>query len=122
MILLAEVLDPEVPALSIVDLGIVRNVSINGNEITIQVTPTYSGCPAMDMIRESIKERLAAAGAADVTVETILAPAWTTDWISDRGREKLKEYGIAPPINDGPVAINRKVPCPFCGSRQTELR
>ena len=122
--LLEEVLDPEVPALSIVDLGIVREVFRSGNTVTIVITPTYSGCPAMDTIRAGIRERLQRAGFEQIEIKTVLTPAWTTEWISERGRKKLKEYGIAPPggAAQNLVGITPKVPCPFCDSKETELR
>ncbi|HVE80417.1 MAG TPA: 1,2-phenylacetyl-CoA epoxidase subunit PaaD [Gemmatimonadaceae bacterium] len=125
---LADVLDPEVPALSIVDLGIVRDVEVEGERLTVVVTPTYSGCPAMRVIERDIVEALERGGFAGARVRTTYAPAWTTDWISPAGREKLRAYGIAPPgpVQDEPlVPLARRpivVACPFCGSSQTESR
>ena len=127
---LREVLDPEVPALSVVDLGIVRDIRVDGGRVVVDVTPTYSGCPAMREIEREIVAALARAGRPGAEVRTIYSPAWTTDWISDDGRRKLREYGIAPP---GPapeepalVAIAPRRPgpvaCPFCGSARTALR
>jgi ring-1,2-phenylacetyl-CoA epoxidase subunit PaaD len=127
---LREVLDPEVPALSVVDLGIVRDIRIDGGRVVVDVTPTYSGCPAMREIEREIVAALDRAGHADAAVRTIYSPAWTTDWISDDGRRRLREYGIAPP---GPapeeselvaIATRRPAPvaCPFCGSARTSLR
>ena len=125
---LERVLDPEVPALSLVDLGIVREVRVLDDGLQVVLTPTYSGCPATEVIAQSVVDALADAGLGPVTVVTRRAPAWTTDWISDDGRRKLREYGIAPP---GPVQasegvairIVRKtaaVACPRCGSVNTE--
>jgi ring-1,2-phenylacetyl-CoA epoxidase subunit PaaD len=123
--LLDEVKDPEVPALSVVELGIVRDVEIDHGNVTITVTPTYSGCPAMQTIEDDIRSTLTANGIANVRIKTVYAPAWTTDWMSDAAKEKLRAYGIAPPghlAQDEPIAIMRKreaVPCPFCGSADT---
>jgi ring-1,2-phenylacetyl-CoA epoxidase subunit PaaD len=124
---LRQVLDPEVPVLSVVDLGIVREV-VAGDDGTLQVvlTPTYSGCPATEAIERNVRDALAEAGFADVRVTTRLHPAWTTDWIDAAAREKLRAYGIAPPhlrAADGAVPIRvmaRDVACPRCGSARTE--
>ena len=98
---LEDVKDPEVPALSILDLGIVRNVLVTGDNenssVTVFITPTYSGCPAMDVIAMSIRMLLAGHGVKKLAIEQQLSPAWTTDWMTDEGKRKLKEYGIAPP-------------------------
>ncbi len=123
--LLEEVKDPEIPVLSIVDLGIVRDVKMHGEEVEVIITPTYSGCPAMDFIEVNIKSLLQQAG-EEVTVTTVLNPAWTTDWISQNGREKLREYGIAPPAENSPdksVLFGEEVtvPCPRCGSEDTTM-
>ena len=123
-------MDPEVPVLSIVELGIVRDVAVDGDHVTVTVTPTYSGCPAMRTIEEEIRAALAAGGFPDATVRTVFQPAWTTDWIPAEAREKLRAYGIAPPgprdADDGAlVPLLRRpeqVACPYCGSRNTELR
>ena len=96
--MLEEVNDPEVPVLSVVDLGIVREVRAGGDEIEIIITPTYSGCPAMDVIRMNIRMKLLERGYPNLRLTTVLSPAWTTDWMSERGKEKLREYGIAPPL------------------------
>ena len=107
---LAEVPDPEIPVVSVVDLGMVR--AVEDDKVTI--TPTYSGCPATEVIRRSVRDALDSAGYADVVVESALFPPWTTDWITEAGRQKLKAYGIAPP---DPAA---EVECPQCGSTDTE--
>jgi ring-1,2-phenylacetyl-CoA epoxidase subunit PaaD len=122
---LADVTDPEIPVLTIADLGVLRDVVVEGEHVVVTVTPTYSGCPAMDEIRADIRTALAAHGWHDVEVRTELAPAWTTDWMSEDGRRKLREYGIAPPgrvPGDGPVLlqIRPRVECPQCGSSDTE--
>lgn len=102
------VCDPEIPVLTIVDLGILRMIEQTGNDITVTVTPTYSGCPAMDTITEDIVAAATRAGARSVEVKTVLSPAWTTEWMSVEGRRKLTEYGIAPPGTD-PI-------CPLCSA------
>jgi ring-1,2-phenylacetyl-CoA epoxidase subunit PaaD len=123
---LAEVPDPEVPAISVVDLGIVRGVSeLDDGVLEVVLTPTYSGCPATEVIEASITSALQAAELGPVRIRSQRAPAWTTDWISDAGRLKLRDYGIAPPGRCGngtqPVRLMaRDVECPRCGSAQTE--
>ncbi|MEZ5922071.1 MAG: 1,2-phenylacetyl-CoA epoxidase subunit PaaD [Parvularculaceae bacterium] len=120
---LADVPDPEIPVLSVVDLGIVRGVQWKGNRLTIAVTPTYSGCPATAVISLEIAEAIRRRGVDDVKIETCLSPAWSTDWISDEGRAKLKAYGIAPPVADARCVGDLKNPiveCPHCGSAATE--
>lgn len=127
---LATVLDPEVPALSLRDLGIVREVVDGGETLEVVLTPTYSGCPATEVISQSVIDAIDGAGLGPVRITMQRAPAWTTDWISDDGRRKLRDYGIAPP---GPVMPGQGVPirlvgrraavavaCPRCGSDQTE--
>jgi ring-1,2-phenylacetyl-CoA epoxidase subunit PaaD len=123
------VLDPEVPALSVCDLGIVRDVQVQGESLEVVLTPTYSGCPATEVIEASVVEALELAGLGPVTVSLRRAPAWTTDWISDEGRRKLRDYGIAPPAGGAsglaqevPIRIVHRQPvaCPRCGSAQTE--
>jgi ring-1,2-phenylacetyl-CoA epoxidase subunit PaaD len=107
---LRSVMDPEIPVVSVVDLGIVRDV--RPDQVTI--TPTYSGCPATDVIERTIREELDAAGLRDVAIKTTLSPPWTTDWISERGKEELVAYGIAPPD------LAKAATCPRCGSTDTE--
>lgn len=126
---LGGVLDPEVPALSVRDLGIVRDVIDHGEELEIVLTPTYSGCPATEVIEESVLGAIEVAGLGPARATLRRAPAWTTDWISEEGKRKLREYGIAPP---GPVLPGAAVPirivgrkseaiaCPHCGSLHTE--
>lgn len=120
-----EVFDPEVPVLTIVDLGVVRDVQVDGDKVKVVITPTYSGCPAMKRIEDDIVELLNEKGIADVEVELVLAPAWTTDWLSENGRKKLKEYGIAPPENEVDKSVlfaePTIVPCPKCNSKNTRL-
>ena len=125
--LLEKVTDPEVPVLTVLDLGVVREVKMHGlHKVEITITPTYSGCPAMDTIEADIRSTLAEAGFEEVVIETVLSPAWTTDWLSEDGRRKLKEYGIAPP---GKVSASKRalfgeepaIECPRCGSANTEM-
>ena len=122
------VMDPEVPVLSVVELGIVREVEVHDEVVTVVVTPTYSGCPAMRAIEQDIEQALLGRGAKSVTVQVSYSPAWTTDWIPAEAREKLRAYGIAPPgpaDHDVPLAIGRRraaVRCPYCGSVATDLR
>jgi len=118
----ATVCDPEIPVLTIADLGVLRDIRENGDTLEVVITPTYSGCPAMNMIALEIELALDRAGIAPARVVTVLAPAWTTDWMNDEGRRKLSDYGIAPPSR----ATGRRalfsvdvVACPRCGSMQT---
>jgi ring-1,2-phenylacetyl-CoA epoxidase subunit PaaD len=112
---LAEVLDPEVPALSIVDLGIVRDVEVSADEVvTVTLTPTYSGCPATEVIETCVTDALRSRGVGHVSIKRVLSPPWTTDWITLEGREKLRRYGIAPPSPSLTIA------CPQCESLNTE--
>lgn len=123
-----QVLDPELPVLTLADLGVLRDVRETEDTVTVTITPTYSGCPALDEMRADLRGKLLEAGYERVEIRTVLAPAWTTDWISDEGRRKLTEHGIAPPQRRaGPVTLNlappaQRVRCPRCGSdRTTEL-
>ncbi|RXH35057.1 MULTISPECIES: 1,2-phenylacetyl-CoA epoxidase subunit PaaD [Bradyrhizobium] len=120
----ASVVDPEIPVLTIADLGVLRDVVVDGDHVEVAITPTYSGCPAMNMIALEIEIALERAGFHHPTVRTVLSPAWTTDWMSEEGRQKLRAYGIAPPQ----AASSRRalfgaqaVACPQCGSENTEL-
>jgi ring-1,2-phenylacetyl-CoA epoxidase subunit PaaD len=124
--ILEAVSDPEIPVLTIQDLGIVRDVLLNGDSVEVVITPTYSGCPAMSVIALNIKFELLAHGYKDVEVTEIFSPAWTTDWMTESGRQKLKEYGIAPPVVearmerllfDAPPSVS----CPLCDSKNTSL-
>ena len=115
--------DPEVPVLTIEDLGVLRDVAVSPDgHVDVTITPTYSGCPAMDAIRADVETALRERGMTDVTVHTVLSPAWTTDWLSEEGRRKLTEFGIAPPgrrATTGPVLVGLSVRCPNCGSFDT---
>jgi ring-1,2-phenylacetyl-CoA epoxidase subunit PaaD len=137
--ILENVKDPEIPVLSVLDLGIVRDIILNKNDIEIVITPTYSGCPAMSVIAMNIKFELIANGLNNIKITEVLSPAWTTDWMTETGKEKLKAYGIAPPVpsptlpkgegesNPPPLwrglgrGYTPSVKCPQCGSDNTEL-
>lgn len=122
---LEEVADPEIPVLSVLDLGVVRSVEIIDDAVQVVITPTYSGCPAMKRMEDDIREKLQEKGIENVEVKLVLSPAWTTDWISEEGRNKLREYGIAPPEDEvdksvlfaAPVVV----PCPLCKSSNTRM-
>jgi ring-1,2-phenylacetyl-CoA epoxidase subunit PaaD len=120
----ATVVDPEIPVLTIADLGVLRDVAVHDGQVEVAITPTYSGCPAMNMITLEIELALEREGFRGSKVRTVLSPAWTTDWMSEDGRRKLAEYGIAPPL----AASSRRalfgveqVACPQCGSKDTEV-
>jgi len=120
----ASVVDPEIPVLSIADLGVLRDVVLDGDHVEVAITPTYSGCPAMNMIALEIELALERAGFHHSKVRTVLSPAWTTDWMSEEGRQKLRAYGIAPPqASNSRRALfgGQAVACPQCGSDNTEL-
>jgi ring-1,2-phenylacetyl-CoA epoxidase subunit PaaD len=121
---LKDVKDPEVPVLTVVDLGVIRSVELNGTNCLVTITPTYTGCPAMKVIEEDIVERLSQEGLT-TEVKTTLSPAWTTDWITEDGRNKLEEYGIAPPQDEVDKSVlfaePTIVPCPLCKSKNTRL-
>jgi len=121
---LSGVMDPEVPVLSVIDLGVIRDVRINQSHVEVDIAPTYTGCPAMDVISSSVEEAIIKLGVSKVEVNTVLTPPWTTDWISEDGKRKLLDYGIAPPKNEG----NQKrelfqgapeIACPRCKSNDT---
>lgn len=117
---LQEVSDPEIPAISVVDLGIVRDLQWHGPELEVTITPTYSGCPATQVIAGDIAAHLRRHGVRQVRLTTRLAPPWTTAWITERGRTRLREYGITPPAGAGLAGIAPPVPCPHCGASDTE--
>lgn len=123
--LLKAIPDPEVPVLSVIDLGIVRDVLLHDDSVEVIITPTYSGCPAMDVISMNIRMVLIEAGFKNSKITTVLSPAWTTDWMSEEGKQKLKDYGIAPPnpkqqvCNNELFAVSEAVQCPHCNSYHT---
>jgi ring-1,2-phenylacetyl-CoA epoxidase subunit PaaD len=122
---LEEVSDPEIPVLSVIDLGVVRDAQIINGDWLITITPTYSGCPAMKTMEEDILSKLKDNGIDSARVELVLAPAWSTDWLSENGRTKLREYGIAPPEHEVDKSVlfaePTVVPCPKCHSRNTRM-
>jgi ring-1,2-phenylacetyl-CoA epoxidase subunit PaaD len=120
----AGVVDPEIPVLTIADLGVLRDVAVTDGRVEVAITPTYSGCPAMNMIALEIELALEREGFRGSSVRTVLSPAWTTDWMSERGRQKLKEYGIAPPqpgSSRRALFGEQQVACPQCGSGDTQV-
>lgn len=124
--LLLQVFDPEVPVLSVVDLGVIRRVELDdSNMFQIDLTPTYSGCPAMHRMESDIIEVLEKNNITNVKVNLVLSPAWTTDWLTETGKQRLKEYGIAPPVNEVDKSVlfaeETKVPCPQCNSGETKM-
>lgn len=126
--ILAGVRDPEVPVLSVIDLGIVRDVTVSGENIEVKITPTYSGCPALKLMEENIIALLRDKGFPNSRVITVFSPAWTTDWMSEEAKSKLRQYGIAPPQGSAPselISIGRPeqpLACPFCNSINTKLQ
>jgi ring-1,2-phenylacetyl-CoA epoxidase subunit PaaD len=125
--ILETVSDPEVPVLSVIDLGIVRNIEVTDSAINVFVTPTYTGCPAIDVMKINIRMALIQEGFTNVNIIEVLSPAWTTDWMSEHGKEKLKAYGIAPPQYRQAVCTpdsfqeEEAIQCPMCNSYHTRL-
>ena len=123
---LESVMDPEIPVVSVVDMGIILDVEVSPEGVTVTMTPTFSGCPALDVMRCDIEAAVRSMGVERVTVEIVLHPAWTTEWISDSGREKLRRFGLAPPPrhtgDPAAVAFFDLAECPRCGSTNTSLR
>ena len=123
---LHDVKDPEIPVVSVVEMGIVRDILICDEGVTVQMTPTFSGCPALDVMRRDIEARVRQMGIENVTVETILYPPWTSDWITDEAREKLRQFGLAPPPQHGgnliSVAFLDVAECPRCRSKNSVIK
>jgi ring-1,2-phenylacetyl-CoA epoxidase subunit PaaD len=124
--ILSEIPDPEIPVISIRELGILREVTVAEGKVRVIITPTYSGCPAMKVIEDDIRSRLATENIHDVEVELVYSPAWTTDWITDEAREKLRAYGIAPPLHTSVdkgtlTGKKRELRCPVCNSTEVEM-
>jgi ring-1,2-phenylacetyl-CoA epoxidase subunit PaaD len=122
--LLSEIPDPEIPVINISELGILRDVVVKENEVEVTITPTYSGCPAMKQIENDIVAKLKENGIENVKIKMVYHPAWTTDWISDEAKEKLRKYGIASPektTSDIGILLGKKKVCPHCGSENTEM-
>lgn len=123
--LLEEVKDPEIPVVSVVEMGLIRSVGLEQGKVSVVMTPTFIGCPALQVIRESIRERLLDAGVGEVEVKLVLSPPWSSDWITPAGREKLRSFGLAPPPKHGgrvEAALDQAVACPYCGSLDTDLK
>jgi len=123
--LLEAVKDPEIPVVSVVEMGIVREVALEGERVIVRMTPTFSGCPALQAIRDEIRRHLQDCGAEQVVVEVILSPAWTSDWITPQARQKLRTFGLAPPARlAGRISLAELQPavCPYCGSQDTSLK
>jgi ring-1,2-phenylacetyl-CoA epoxidase subunit PaaD len=123
---LEQVKDPEIPVVSVVEMGIVREVLVDGEAVRVTMTPTFSGCPALDVMRREIETAVRQLGITNITVETVLYPPWSTDWISDAARDKLRQFGLAPPQKHGgdliSVAFLDVAQCPRCGSKNTTLK
>lgn len=123
--ILEDVTDPEIPVVSLIEMGIIRAVRVAGEQVTVKMTPTFSGCPALTVMVEEIERALRAAGAAEVEVKTVLSPPWSSDWITESGRAKLKAFGLAPPPQHGGnivVTFFEPVACPRCDSTHTTIR
>ncbi|MEX2117540.1 MAG: 1,2-phenylacetyl-CoA epoxidase subunit PaaD [Bacteroidota bacterium] len=121
---LKQVMDPEIPVISLVDLNVIREVSVNGSDVSIRLVPTFSGCPALDMMRQNVVEKLRELGFENIDVHVDRTALWSTDELSDATREKLREFGIAPPVRKGTslaVTLMLPVECPFCRSKETRL-
>jgi len=119
--LLSGVVDPEIPVLTLQDLGVLREISVVDGEVKVTITPTYAGCPAMETMRADIESALAAAGYQQVTVQQVLSPAWSTDWMSENGRKKLLAYGIAPPARTACGPSTEQIECPRCKSAEVKI-
>jgi len=119
--LLSSVVDPEIPVLTLQDLGVLRDISVVDGEVKVTITPTYAGCPAMETMRADIESALATAGYEHVTVKQSLSPAWSTDWMSKSGREKLRAFGIAPPVRSTCGQSSGQIECPQCNSAEVKL-
>lgn len=123
--LLAQIPDPEIPVISLVELGVIRQVEVSGGGVTISISPTFSGCPALQVMQDDIRERLASAGSDNVTLLISHSPSWSTDWITPQGREKLKSFGISPPARHSgliELALVQTATCPYCGSSNTQVK
>jgi ring-1,2-phenylacetyl-CoA epoxidase subunit PaaD len=122
---LEAVKDPEIPVVSVVEMGIVRQVSLDSDHVRVQMTPTFSGCPALQVMRDEIEAEVRRMGVAEVTVETVLFPPWSTDWITEEARQKLRAFGLAPPPRHGgnlAVTFFEAVACPYCDSNNTSVK
>lgn len=123
--ILEDVKDPEIPVVSVVEMGIIRHVAVEGESVQVMMTPTFSGCPALELMRREIADRLSQAGVKDVEVKLSNQQAWSSDWITPEGRQKLKQFGLAPPPRHGgnfEIAFQEPVACPYCGSTNTSMK
>jgi ring-1,2-phenylacetyl-CoA epoxidase subunit PaaD len=123
--LLSLIQDPELPVISLVDLGVIRSVDLDGDQVTVGLAPTFSGCPALLVMQDAIRECLLHAGFSQVTIQLTYSPPWTSEWITPQGREILKSFGIAPPARHSgliEVTFGQPVACPYCGSFDTEIK
>lgn len=124
--ILENVMDPEVPVLSVTDLGIIRDIKLEEDQVEITITPTYTGCPAMDVIAMNIRFALIEHGYKNIKITTVISPAWTTDWMTEKGKQRLREYGIAPPnpkqivCDTNHFAAEEAIQCPHCNSYHTK--
>jgi ring-1,2-phenylacetyl-CoA epoxidase subunit PaaD len=122
---LQDVKDPEIPVISVVELGVIRAVRVEGGQVTVDITPTFAGCPALAVMQAEVENRVRQLGATEVQVRLVLSPPWSTDWITPAGREKLREFGLAPaPPHGGLIQImfSGEAICPYCGSAHTTLK
>jgi ring-1,2-phenylacetyl-CoA epoxidase subunit PaaD len=122
---LEDVKDPEIPVVSVVELGIVREVVVDGEDVVVKMTPTFSGCPALHVMQDEIEARVRSLDVGQVTVETVLFPPWTTDWITDEARKKLKAFGLSPPMKHGgnlEITFYDLAACPYCDSADTTIK
>lgn len=123
--LLEEIKDPEIPVISVVELGLVRSVGVEDGEVIIAMTPTFIGCPALDVMKSEIERQIRQAGAERVQVKVVYSPPWSTEWITTEGREKLKGFGLSPPprhAGDIDLALLETAACPYCDSQDTSLK
>jgi len=121
--LLEDVKDPEIPVVSVVEMGIVREVVLDGDQVVVRMTPTFSGCPAIQAIQQNIRQHLLENGAGQVRVEVTLSPAWSSDWITTPARQKLQAFGLAPPTKRvNRISLYEAAVCPYCGSQDTSLK
>jgi len=122
---LEEVKDPEIPVVSLVEMGIVRNVEVSGGKVVVSMAPTFAGCPALHVMKAEVEQRIRELGAESVDVKWVYAPPWTSDWIADEARVKLKAFGLAPPVKHGgdvDLILLEEAACPYCGSRNTTIK
>lgn len=119
------VMDPEIPVVSVVDLGVIREVELSGGQARITMTPTFAGCPALDVMVEQVRAAVQALGIEGVQIEIVHSPAWTTDWLSEEAKEKLRSFGLSPPPEHGgdiELVLDDPAVCPYCGSADTVLK